>query len=226
MSDALITFQIGATMNDRPSRVLVVTTSHDDLGGRRRTGAYAPEVAIPWVAFTEAGLAVDLASVAGGRPPFDGLDTADPDQQAFFAGADLDAAPALAEVDLARYGAVFFAGGHGIIRDFTSPVVGAAASAVWAAGGLVASVCHGPAALVGAVDTSGQPLVRGRAVTGFSNAEERAARVDDVVPVLLADRLAELGADYREAPAFTEQVVVDGRLITGQNPAIDRTCRG
>lgn len=201
----------------RTPRILIVMTSHDDLGGRRPTGAYAPEVAEPWAAFVDDGAHAELASVDGGAPPLDGVDEADPTQARFFASVDLDRVPALADVDLAGIDAIFFAGGHGTMWDFPSDRVASAASRVWSDGGVVAAVCHGPAALVGARDGD-SPLVAGRRVTGFSNSEERAAGVDDVVPFLLADRLAELGADCQEAASFTEHVVVDGRLVTGQNP--------
>jgi putative intracellular protease/amidase len=199
-------------------RILIVLTSHGDLGGRRSTGAYAPEAAEPWALFTQAGCEVDVASVAGGRPPFDGLDPDNPDQRNFFAAVDLEAAPALAVVDLSRYDAVFYAGGHGTMWDFPEPPVTTSATTMWAKGAVVAAVCHGPAALIGARAEDGTPLVAGRRVTGFTNDEERAAGVDDVVPFLLADRLAELGGRYEQADAFSQHVVADGRLITGQNP--------
>jgi putative intracellular protease/amidase len=199
-------------------RILIVLTSHGDLGGRRSTGAYAPEAAEPWVVFTQAGCAVDVASVAGGRPPFDGVDLDDADQRSFFEAVDLDEAPALADIPLDRYDAVFYAGGHGTMWDFPAPAVASSATTVWASGGVVAAVCHGPAALTGALAEDGTPLVAGRRITGFTNDEERAAGVDDVVPFLLADRLAELGGRYEQADSFTQHVVTDGRLVTGQNP--------
>lgn len=202
-------------------RILMILTSHDDLGGRRATGFYASEAAEPWVVLTQAGYAVDVVTTQAGATPVDGRDDADPAQQRFFAAVDLTSARGLADVSaaqLAAYAAVFLPGGHGTMWDFPTRAVGDAVSAIWARGGAVAAVCHGPAGLLAARTEDGAPLVRGRAVTGFSNAEEKAAGVDDVVPFLLADGLTEQGASYAAAADFTEHVVVDGRLVTGQNP--------
>jgi putative intracellular protease/amidase len=127
----------------------------------------------------------------------------------------------LAEVDPARYAAVYFVGGKGTLWDFAEdPDIARIGTAVWAAGGVVAAVCHGPAALFGIRDVDGRPLVEGRRVTGFSNDEERFLIPDAerVLPFLLADRLAQLGARYAEGPMYLDHTVVDGRLVTGQNP--------
>lgn len=102
--------------------------------------------------------------------------------------------------------------------DFPGQRVGDVLTSIWGRGGAVAAVCHGPAGLLAARDEQGKPLVSGRRVTGFTNEEERAAGVDDVVPFLLADALSDQGADHRGVEQFTEHVVVDGRLVTGQNP--------
>ncbi len=199
-------------------RVLIVMTSHGDLGGLRPTGVFVSEAAEPWAEFTQAGCRVDVATVAGGRPPFDGFDEHDATQRRFVESVDLDGAPALADVHVGDYDAIFFAGGHGTMWDFVAPVVGEAAAAVWAAGGVVAAVCHGPSALVSAVTKDGRPLVAGRRVTGFTNEEEHLVKLETVVPFLLADRLTELDARFEAGAPFTEHVVIDGRLITGQNP--------
>lgn len=201
--------------------VLMILTSHGDLGGVRPTGFFAGEAAEPWLALTQAGYRVDIATVEPGTPPIDGRDEDDAAQRRFFAAVDLDALPALSDLSdhaLAAYRAVFLAGGHGTMWDFPGEAVGRAVAAVWAAGGAVAAVCHGPAGLLGARDAEGRPLVAGRRVTGFSNAEEAAVELTEVVPFLLADALGEQGADYAAGDDFTEHVVVDGRLVTGQNP--------
>lgn len=209
----------------RTGKVLLVLTSHDRLGDTgRSTGFYLPEAAHPWRELAAAGYAVDLISPAGGKPPIDGADLDDPVQQAF-----LDD-PAMSEqladtrrpeaVDAAAYDAIFFAGGHGTMWDFRgNPALAALASHVYEAGGVVGAVCHGPAGLVDVTLSDGRPLVAGKRVAAFTNDEERAAGLTDVVPFLLADALTERGATHDTAPEFTEHVVVDGRLVTGQNPA-------
>lgn len=201
--------------------VLMILTSHGDLAGRRATGFYAGEAAEPWVLLTEAGYQVDVVTVRPGPPPIDGRNEDDPHQRRFFGAVDLESLPSLADLDsdrLASYVAVFLPGGHGTMWDFPHQDVGSAVSIVWASGGVVASVCHGPAGLLAARDEEGRPLVADRAVTGFSNTEERAAGVDDVVPFLLADAMIEQGGRYTAGADFTEHIVTDGRLITGQNP--------
>ncbi|MFF2201214.1 type 1 glutamine amidotransferase domain-containing protein [Streptomyces sp. NPDC058145] len=209
----------------RTKRVLIVLTSHAELGDTgRETGYYMPEVAHPWRVFTEAGHRVDLASVRGGRPPASGTDLTDPVQKAFL--ADPEMAGKLAgtlrpeDVDPSAYDAVFFAGGHGTMWDFPgNPALSALARDVYEAGGVVAALCHGPAALVGVRLSDGRPLVDGKRLTAFSNAEEAAVGLTGVVPFALQTALEELGAKHEAAAEFTAHAVTDGRLVTGQNPA-------
>lgn len=207
----------------RPHRALLVLTSHGDLAGLRPTGFYVGEAAAPWKVFTDADWTVDLASIAGGPPPEDGRDESDPTQRAFLRdprmAAQLSDTTALAELDPARYGIVFFVGGHGTMWDFpTGPGVVGIGRAIYEAGGVVAAVCHGPAALVSLNLSDGEPLVAGRRVTSFTNSEEAAVGLTGSVPFLLADALSAAGATHVAGPDFTENVVVDGRLVTGQNP--------
>jgi putative intracellular protease/amidase len=206
------------------TRALIALTSHDKLGDTgRSTGFYASEAAEPWAVFTAAGYQVELVSVAGGRPPVDGRDTNDEAQQAFFAAADLERTARPADLDPADYDLVFFAGGHGTMWDFPdSAELAQLAAAVYERGGVVAAVCHGPSALVNLRLSDGSHLVAGRRVAAFTNAEEAAVGLTDVVPFLLADALAKSGATHLPAANFSEQVVVDGRLVTGQNPASAR----
>ena len=205
-------------------KILIALTSHDDLAGLRRTGYYLPEVAHPWRVFTDAGYEVDLVSVAGGEPPMDGADLSDPVQRAFTEDprmrAALAATPRFADVDPAAYDAVLFAGGHGTMWDFPHDRdLQSVARAVAEQGGVVAAVCHGPAALVGVTLADGRPLVAGKEVAAFTNDEEEAAGLTAHVPFLLQTRLEELGAHHTAAPPFEPHVVTDGRLVTGQNPA-------
>ncbi|HYY10672.1 MAG TPA: type 1 glutamine amidotransferase domain-containing protein [Kineosporiaceae bacterium] len=205
-------------------KILIALTSHDDLAGLRRTGYYLPEVAHPWRVFTDAGYEVDLVSVAGGEPPMDGADLSDPVQRAFTEDprmrAALAATPRFADVDPAAYDAVLFAGGHGTMWDFPHDRdLQSVARAVAEQGGVVAAVCHGPAALVGVTLADGRPLVAGKEVAAFTDDEEEAAGLTAHVPFLLQTRLEELGAHHTAAPPFEPHVVTDGRLVTGQNPA-------
>jgi putative intracellular protease/amidase len=207
-------------MNDKT--VLLVLTSHDDLAGLRKTGYYVGEAAHPWKQLTDAGYRVEIASIAGGVPPQDGRDETDEIQNSFLAdpsiAAQLADTPRLADVDAARYAGVLFVGGHGTMWDFPdNPAVNLTGRTVYERGGVVAAVCHGPSALVGITLSDGTPLVSGKRVAGFTNAEEEAVELTGVVPFLLADALAEQGATHVPGPNFTEQVVVDGRLVTGQN---------
>ncbi|PZF83840.1 type 1 glutamine amidotransferase domain-containing protein [Jiangella anatolica] len=202
------------------TRALIVLTSHSRLGDTGlSTGFHAGEAAEPWATFRRAGLDVDVASVAGGRPTVDGHDESDTDQREFFATVDLDALPAAAGLDPSSYDVVFFAGGHGTMWDFPgNAALQRLAAGVYERGGVVAAVCHGPAALVGLSLSDGTHLVAGKRVAAFTNEEEAAAGRTDVVPFLLADALVEHGATHVPGPMWTEQVVVDGRLVTGQNP--------
>lgn len=209
--------------NNDDKRVLLVLTSHSDLGGVRPTGFYVDEAAHPWQVFRRKGFTVDLASIAGGVPPQDGRHLGDPVQEQFLHDADVSRqlanTPALAQIDANQYDAVLFVGGHGVMWDFpNNSAVNAVGRNIWERGGIVAAVCHGPAALVDMTLSDGSYLIAGRQVTGFTNGEEQAVGLTKVVPFSLADRLEARGAHHHAAPNFTENVVVDGRLVTGQNP--------
>jgi putative intracellular protease/amidase len=205
--------------------VLLVLTSHDQLGETgRSTGFYLPEAAHPWKVLSEAGFRVDLASPAGGRPPMDGADLTDPVQQAFLDDPEmagkLDATLRVQDVDAADYAALVFVGGHGTMWDFPGDrTLAGIARDVYEAGGAVAAVCHGPAGLVNITLSDGSYLVAGKNVAAFTNSEEAAAGLTDVVPFLLQSTLEERGAKHTGAADWEPHVVVDGRLVTGQNPA-------
>jgi uncharacterized protein (TIGR02246 family) len=206
--------------------ILIAVTSHDRLGSTgRATGYYLSEVAHPWRVFTEAGHTVDLVSVRGGEPPRDpGLDLDDPAQREFLAdprmSAQLRETPTPEQIDPDRYDAILFAGGHGTMWDFPdSAGLARLGRHIYERGGVVGAVCHGPAALVNLTLSDGGYLVTGRNVAAFTNEEEAAVGLDDVVPFQLQTRLTERGAHHLAAPEFTPQVVRDGRLVTGQNPA-------
>ena len=203
--------------------VLFVLTNAAEIGPKHRaTGYFFPEVAHPFEVFDEAGIAVEYASPLGGNPPYDGFDANDPSQLAF---KNSDAirrmahSRKLSEVDVLDYDAIFFPGGLGPMVDIaTDPDVKRAIARAWDAGKIVAAVCHGPAAFLGVKLSDGTPLLRGRTLTAFSNAEEEGYAKDDV-PFRLEDALRAEGATHESADVWQPKVVVDGKLMTGQNPA-------
>ena len=208
----------------RTNKILIAMTSHDDLAGLRPTGYYLSEVAHPWRVFSEAGYDVDLVSVAGGEPPADGVDLSDPVQRAFTDDVDMQrklrSTPRFADLDPTQYDAVLFAGGHGTMWDFPNDTdLAQVTRELYEAGGVVSAVCHGPAALVGVTMSNGAPLVEGKKISSFTDAEEAAVGLIDTVPFLLQSRLEQLGAKHSGAENFQPHVVTDGRLVTGQNPA-------
>jgi putative intracellular protease/amidase len=215
---------VSVEVNDMNKRILIALTSHDRKGDTGEpTGAYLPEVAHPWEVFRRAGFDVDFASVKGGKVPIDGKDARDAAVDAFKnseAYAELDRSMPSSAIDPARYDAIFFAGGHGTMWDFASAESFAkAARVIYEKGGVVSAVCHGAAALVNVTLSDGAQLVRGRDVTAFTNEEERAVKLENVVPFLLEDALREKGARVVTAPKWQPHVIVSERLVTGQNPA-------
>ncbi|WP_258128114.1 type 1 glutamine amidotransferase domain-containing protein [Achromobacter anxifer] len=209
--------------------ILIVLTSHDKLGNTgRKTGFWLEEFAAPYYAFLDAGATLTLASPAGGQPPLDPKSD-DPDAQTDDtrrfrqdpqAQQQLAATLPLAQVQAADYDAVFYPGGHGPLWDLAEdPKSVALIETMLAAGKPVAAVCHAPGVLRHAKTADGKPLVQGRQVTGFSNAEEAAVQLSDVVPFLVEDELKQLGGLYTSGPDWQPHVVSDGLLVTGQNPA-------
>ncbi|MFZ4687780.1 MAG: type 1 glutamine amidotransferase domain-containing protein [Polymorphobacter sp.] len=209
--------------------ILIVLTSHADLGDTgKKTGFWLEELAAPYYVFKDAGAVLTLASPAGGQPPLDPK-SAEPDAQTdatqrFDADADAMAALAathrLSDIDIAAFDAVFYPGGHGPLWDLAEDRDSIALiEAAIAAGKPVAAVCHAPGVLRDVRAANGQPLVAGKSVTGFTNTEEAASGLTDVVPFLVEDMLRANGGAYSKAADWAEHVVQDGLLITGQNPA-------
>jgi putative intracellular protease/amidase len=211
--------------------ILLVVSNHGDLGNTGKpTGFFLSEAAHPWEVFREAGYPVEVASPAGGFAPVDpkSYDLKDSANAAFWKEYGIEAGGrrglgktvSLEKVDPSKYAAIFFAGGHGAMWDFpNNPAIQKVASAIYEQGGAVGAVCHGPAALVGLELSNGNPLVEGRKVAPFTNAEEAAVGLTSTVPFLLEDRLKSAGATPEPKPNFQENAVLDGRLATGQNPA-------
>lgn len=206
-------------------KILFVLTSHDRKGNTGLpTGFYAPEAAHPWAELRRAGFQIDFASPKGGKAPMEGGGLDDPVLRTFLEDAEIRAKLAdtarLDEVDPADYTAILFVGGHGTMWDFPDNAdLARIAAAIHEAGGVVGAVCHGPAALVNLTLPDGRHLVSGKRVAAFTDDEERAAGLEGVVPFLLASKLASRGAMHMPAPNWHANVVVDGYLVTGQNPA-------
>jgi putative intracellular protease/amidase len=206
-------------------KVLIVLTSHDTLGETgKETGFYLPEVTHPLDAFTQAGLTVDFVSPKGGKAPMVGIDLEDPLNKAFL--DDLEQVARVentlnpAQIDPAEYGAIFYAGGHGTMWDFAdNQELARIAAAIYEAGGIVGAVCHGPAALVNIKLSDGSYLVANKTVAAFTNEEEAAVGLTDIVPFLLEAKLIERGANFTKVANFQVCVVECDRLVTGQNPA-------
>ena len=221
----------GAFRADGPGdgdRVLFVVTSHETLGrdGGAPTGLHLFEAAHPWRVLTEAGFEVDFASPRGGAAPIDpdSLDTKNPDNAALLHHVEgsrrLRNTQAIERVCATDYSAVYFPGGHGAMWDFPdNPHIQRIAADIHDRGGVIAAICHGPAALVNLRNNEGLRLIAGKRFAAFTNEEERAAEKADIVPFLLASKLREAGGEHVKAGNFEECVVSDERLLTGQNPA-------
>lgn len=206
-------------------KVLFVLTSHNQKGETGQpTGYYLAEVAHPWHVLHHAGYEIDFVSPQGGEPPVDGLDLKDAVNKEFWDNAHYREKLAHTlrpqDVQVKEYAAIFYAGGHGTMWDFPDNAgLQAITAQLYEAGGIVGAVCHGPAGLVNVRLSDGSYLVADKRVNGFSNAEEAAVGLTDVVPFLLEDQLIAHGGLYEKSGLWQAHVTVDGRLVTGQNPA-------
>ena len=209
--------------------ILMVLTSHDQLGNTGlKTGFWLEEFAAPYYVFKEAGAKITLTSPLGGQPPLDPKSD-DPSAQTaattrFKADAESTALLArtekLAMLNVADFDAVFYPGGHGPLWDLAEDKQSIALiEAMIAAGKPVAAVCHAPGVLRHTRNVDGTPLVSGKRVTGVAHSEEDAVQLTQIVPFLVEDMLKANGGDYSKGPDWHPHVVVDGLLITGQNPA-------
>jgi putative intracellular protease/amidase len=209
-------------------KVLVVLTSHDQLGDTgNKTGFWVEEFAAPYYVMADAGVDVTIASPKGGQPPIDPK-SALPEFQTeatkrFDADKELQAKLAnsmiLSEVSEQDYDAVFYPGGHGPLWDLANDKTSITLiEDFWKNNKPVAAVCHAPGVFRFVKDSDGTPLVKGKKVTGFSNSEEEAVQLTDIVPFLVEDELIKLGGDYSKGEDWGSYVLKDGNLITGQNP--------
>ena len=209
--------------------ILMVLTSHDQLGNTgHKTGFWLEEFAAPYYVFEDAGATLTLASPLGGQPPLDPKSD-DPSAQTEATTRfkqDPTAQQALAHtvkldtVDAAGFDAVFYPGGHGPLWDLAENKKSISLiETMYAAGKPVAAVCHAPGVLRHAKAADGTPLVKGKSVAGFTNTEEEAVQLTNVVPFLVEDMLKNNGGEYSKGADWQPYVVTAGNLITGQNPA-------
>ncbi|AZA50531.1 type 1 glutamine amidotransferase domain-containing protein [Chryseobacterium carnipullorum] len=215
-------------MNTAIFKVLIVLTSHDQLGDTGlKTGFWSEEFAAPYYALTEGGAEVTLASPLGGRPPLDPKSELPEFQTEATKRFDADEALQeklshtlkLSDVNEEDYDAVFYPGGHGPLWDLTNDKNSIALiEAFYRKGKPVAAVCHAPGVLRFVKNEDGSPLVKGKQVTGFANTEEEAVQLTNIVPYLVEDELKKLGGIYSKTEDWHSYVLQDEHLITGQNP--------
>jgi len=209
-------------------KILMVLTSHDQLGNTgQKTGFWLEEFTSPYYVFKDAKADITLASPKGGQPPLDPKSD-EPDFQTDAterfkrdteAQAELANTSKLSDVSADDYDAVFYPGGHGPLWDLAEDQNSISLiETMYASGKPVAAVCHAPAVLCNANAKDGSPLIKGKSVTGFSNTEEDAVQLTDVVPFLLEDKLKTKGANYSKADDWHPYATTDSNLITGQNP--------
>jgi len=213
------------------ANVVIVLTSNSVLGDSGKpTGFYFDEMATPYWALKDAGHNVTLASIQGGKPPFDpgsvkeDLKEGPVPVQRFLTDAAslaaLAATPAVEDINAADFDAIFLPGGHGTMFDFAdNATLGALIGKIYDNNGMIGAVCHGPAGLVGARRADGKPVVEGHKINGFTDAEEEAVGLTQTVPFLLEKTLREQGAKFESTDNFQSYAVRDGQLVTGQNPA-------
>lgn len=209
-------------------KILMVMTSHDELGDTgRKTGFWLEEFAAPYYTFLDAGIEVTVCSPKGGQPPIDPKSDTPEGKTELTERFKRDVAAqhvlantaVLADMEPDKYDAVFYPGGHGPLWDLAEdPISIALIERFYNAGKPVAFVCHSPGVLRH-VRFDGEPLVKGRRVSGFTNSEEEAVQLTHVVPFLVEDELKRLGGRFEKVADWEALSIIDGRLITGQNPA-------
>ncbi|VWB37261.1 dimethylallyltransferase [Burkholderia lata] len=209
-------------------KILMVLTSHDQLGNTgRKTGFWLEEFAAPYYVFKDAGAEITLASPKGGQPPIDPKSDEPGNQTESMERFKKDPAAQkvlantvkLADIRAEDYDTVFYPGGHGPMWDLVNDTDSIRLiERIYGAGKPVAAVCHAPAVL-SKTTFQGEPIVKGKRVTGFTNSEEEAVQLTKVVPFLVEDELKRLGGLYEKKEDWADFVLTDGHLITGQNPA-------
>jgi putative intracellular protease/amidase len=209
-------------------KILIVLTSHSQLGNtEEKTGFWIEEFATPYYLFKDAGASITLASPKGGQPPIDPKSDAPENQTEATIRYKKDTVLLnlmsntleLNKIDSDDFDAVFYPGGHGPLWDLTTDKDSInLIEEFWDDKKPIAAVCHAPSVLLNAKDEDGNFLIKGKKVTGFSNTEEIAVKLDKIVPFLLEDELKKRGGIYSKKVDWTSYIVKDGLLITGQNP--------
>ena len=209
-----------------PVKVLFVITSHEDLGTTgRKTGFYLSEITHPYFKLSAVGIPVDFASPQGGKAPMDenSRSEKDPENEKFLSDptlmTQLEHTLKLAELKAKDYSAIVFVGGHGTMWDFPNDqAIENLTTKIFENDGIVSAICHGPAALVNVKLSNGHYLIAGKHLTSFTEAEETAVKLQGIVPFSLEQRLSKDGALFKEGQNWSDNVVVDGKLVTAQNP--------
>lgn len=205
-------------------KILFVVTSHDEKGNTgEKTGYYLGEVSHPWDVLHSAGYEIDFVSPQGGKAPVDAFDMKDAINKKFWDNDlyrnKIENTKKPSEINPDDYVSIHYAGGHGAMWDFAdNSEIAAIAQQIYENNGVVSAVCHGPAGLVNIKLNDGSYLVDGKKVNSFTNEEEIRVNLENVVPFLLEDQLIERGAIFEKSEPFTDHVVADQRLVTGQNP--------
>lgn len=223
---ALVLFTNPVVADENPSnkKVLFVVSSLDKKTPELVGGFWFPELTHPVDVFDAANVDFDIASPQGGLAPFDGFDLNDHANLSFWTNPEhrnkLGNTLKLSAVEPSRYDAILLVGGHGPMWDFVgNPELDRIVRTFYESNKVVSAVCHGPAGLIDVKLSNGQRLLKGHRVTGFTAEEEQSRQYDKIVPFELEKALKQAGATFEEAPVFENKVVVDGQLVTGQNPA-------
>lgn len=211
-------------------KILIILTSQATMGaGGAPTGVWLEELSTPYYAFINAGMDVELASISGGKIPVDPYSLQIAGKNPASVERFLKDSKAMQQfkhsqkietIDIGRYAAIFLPGGRGTMWDMPdNATLAQLVGNAWMQGKIVAAVCHGPAGLLGAKNSAGLPIIAGKHVSAFTDAEEKATGFTSEVPFALEARLRTLGAKFEAGPNFQAYAVRDGKLVTGQNPA-------
>jgi putative intracellular protease/amidase len=206
-------------------KVLFVVTSHNKKGTTGQpTGYYLAEVSHPWEVLHNAGYEIDFVSPKGGNAPVDGFNLEDPINKKFWNNElyrnKIQNTMKPGEVNANEYSAILYAGGHGTMWDFADNAdLATIAAKIYENNGVVSAVCHGPAGLVNIKLSIGNYLIDGKKINAFTNEEEIAVKMENVVPFMLETTLIKRGAIFEKSGLWQKHVTVDHRIITGQNPA-------
>lgn len=221
---SLTTATAQSKKSKKMKKILFVVTSHDKKGNTGQpTGYYLGEVSHPWEVLQNAGYEIDFVSPQGGKAPVDGFNLEDPINKKFWDDkkyrSKIEHTKKPSEIKTKDYVAIFYAGGHGAMWDFADNTeLAKIAQKIYENNGVVSAVCHGPAGLVNIKLSNGNYLVDGKKINAFTNEEEIAVKLENVVPFALETKLIERGANFEKSGLWQSHVTTDQRVVTGQNP--------